>query len=259
MEKRGKISELDGIEFLKVRNQKYAFPEHYHDTFCISLIEDGLEVIKMGDNLLYTEQGYISINNPCEIHANPIVEGSLNQSFTTIYLSPDLVDTLLLRKATNFCHQQSGTSSQVELFRQIIETVKTKGKDNLESKILQLLSGFEIQSKSVQEDLKQSYREWTELTQLIDNHLEEKITLDFLSNFMNMDKFNFAKEFRLKFGLSPINYVLMKKVFQSKELITKETNLSQLAYRFSFSDQAHFSKQFKRFIGVSPREYKNQL
>jgi len=74
-----------------------------------------------------------------------------------------------------------------------------------------------------------------------------------------MDKFNFAKAFRAKYGMSPINYVIMKKVFKTKALITENTNLSQLAYQFEFADQAHFSKQFKRYIGVSPREYKKQL
>ncbi|MEM8907575.1 MAG: AraC family transcriptional regulator, partial [Bacteroidota bacterium] len=90
-------------------------------------------------------------------------------------------------------------------------------------------------------------------------NLECKVTLEGLSRFMNMDKFHFVKEFRAKHGLSPINYVLMKKIFKAKALINNTTSLTQLAYRFEFSDQAHFSKQFKRYIGVSPRAYKKQL
>ncbi|PXY02772.1 hypothetical protein DF185_01380 [Marinifilum breve] len=259
MEKRNKISDLDGIESLKVVNQKNDFPEHYHDTFCISLIENGMEAIKMGDNVIYTEKGHISINNPYEIHSNPKIEDSSENSFTTLYVSPDLVDSLLKKKKVNFQHQQFVQKKQLELFSAVIKNLEAKNSADLEKNLLNLLIGFDVQTKPVAEDANYSNEKWKNLTHWIDKHLEQKISLDFLARYMGMDKFSFAKEFRLKIGLSPINYVLMKKTFLAKKIITKDLNLTQLAYQLNFSDQAHFSRHFKRFIGVSPSDYKRQL
>ena len=59
--------------------------------------------------------------------------------------------------------------------------------------------------------------------------------------------------------MSPINYVLMKKVFAAKKQISADTELIGIAYDFSFADQAHFSKTFKKFIGISPNSYKKML
>ncbi|MEO1714300.1 MAG: helix-turn-helix domain-containing protein [Bacteroidota bacterium] len=51
----------------------------------------------------------------------------------------------------------------------------------------------------------------------------------------------------------------MQKVFAAKNQIDPSTKLCELAYQFDFTDSAHFSRQFKRFVGVSPRTYKKQL
>jgi len=259
MKKINNITELDGVESIQVRNQKSDFPEHYHDTFCISLIQSGVEAIKMGDHIIYTESGGISINNPFEIHANPLIKESSGNSFTTLYLAPDLVDFILSKKGVNFKHQQLMNSVYEVLFLEIITNIKLKNIADLEKNLSMLLKGFKQQPKSILNDKIHSNKEWAELMIFIDNHLEQKISLDFLAKFMSMDKFNFAKGFRSRYGLSPINYVLMKKIFLAKSQITPMSSLSQLAYQFDFTDQAHFSRHFKRFIGVSPRAYQRQI
>ncbi|MCI4670997.1 MAG: AraC family transcriptional regulator [Bacteroidia bacterium] len=259
MEKKTNITELDGLESLQVRNQKSDFPEHYHDTFCISLIQSGMEAIKMHGNIIYTETGHISINNPLEIHANPLIKESPDNSFTTLYLSPDLVNSILNKKRVVFEHQQVVNKDCEAMFLKILKNIELDNISDLEKNLNILLKGFNQQADSKQHDKTYTNRKWDELITYIDNHLEQKISLDFLAKFMNMNKFNFAKEFRMIHGLSPINYVLMKKVFRAKSLITPASSLTHIAYQFDFTDQAHFSKHFKRFVGVSPREYQRQI
>jgi len=59
--------------------------------------------------------------------------------------------------------------------------------------------------------------------------------------------------------MTPINYILMKKVFSSKMLINSNTELTTLAYQYNFTDLAHFSKTFKRFVGISPKKYQQSI
>lgn len=170
-----------------------------------------------------------------------------------------LVDFYLGKKNLIFSHQQFLNLEYIRTFQEIVKTIKQANIEKIESDLSLLLCSFRGEEKSITENNRYPNRQWKELMLLIENSLRNKITLDFLSRFINMNKYNFAKEFRLKFGLSPINYIIMRKVFKAKELIVKSTNLTQLAYEFSFSDQAHFSKQFKRFVGMCPIDYKNQL
>lgn len=46
----------------------------------------------------------------------------------------------------------------------------------------------------------------------------------------------------------------MKEAVHLLELGT--INISQIAYRVGFNDQNHFSQVFKRYYGVSPKEYR---
>jgi len=190
MERRDHISALDNIEVLQVAQQKSDFPEHYHDTFCISFIKAGMEAIRMGDNVLFTEKGHISINNPYEIHANPLVDTSLPNAFTTLYLSPDLVDHFLQLKNVNFCHQQSIDTHQSELFEQIVQAVRIDDIAQLEQALPEFLGRFDMRSQTALDDIKSANLKWTELMTLIDNKLEEKVSLELLARFMNMKLFN---------------------------------------------------------------------
>jgi AraC-like DNA-binding protein len=56
-----------------------------------------------------------------------------------------------------------------------------------------------------------------------------------------------------------MNYVLMRKIFSSKALIKSNIELTEVAYQYNFTDIAHFSKTFKRFIGISPKRYKESI
>ncbi|MEL6562390.1 MAG: AraC family transcriptional regulator [Bacteroidota bacterium] len=259
MEERSSVPELDEVESLQVKNQKSSFPEHYHDTFCISLIQSGIEAIKMADRILYTPKNSISINNPFEIHANPLVEGSAGNSFTTLYLSPDLVDSMLDKKGVIFNHQQTLRGDINSLFEETVISLKEKNILVLEENLKVLLKKFTQQRKSISNDRINSSTRWAELVIFIENNLDQKISLDLMAKFMSMNKFNFAKEFKSRYGLSPINYVIMKKIFLAKSLIKPGVNLTEIAYQLDFADQAHFSRHFRRFIGVSPRAYQQQI
>ena len=219
MEQRDKLKALDGLEILSVQGQQCDFPEHYHETFCISLIHQGVEAIKMRDQVLLTEAGMISINSPFEIHSNPVVDGDSSHSFTTLYLSPDLVDTLIGEKGVQFAHQQAIDVNQADLFTEIVKEGQSNRIDQVEKQLTSLFQSFSRASNFVMDDLKFGQQKWDALKAYIDEHIEHKISLEELGRFMHMDKFNFAKAFRAINGLSPMNYVLMQKVFAAKNQI----------------------------------------
>ena len=255
-----KINSLDNFEILSIHNQKKDFPRHFHETFCISLIEQGVEVTATNDSILYSEKGSISITNPYEVHANPLLNKDVPISFTTLYVSQEVVNFCLKEKNVKFENSQLFQPSLIPLFYEV-----KKSLDNNNPNLTQRNLGnlFNLLNKSSDTDnrniYKNNFSKWEEIVLFIDHNLEEKLSVDGLAYFMNMEKFCFARQFRSKFGMSPINYVLMKKVFAAKKQINYHSELTVLAYQFGFADQAHFSKTFKRFIGIAPNEYKKTL
>ena len=91
--------------------------------------------------------------------------------------------------------------------------------------------------------------------------LEEEISLVNLSEQINLSAFHFARLFKNSLGLSPHQYILQSRVERAKKLIAAaaKPNLTDIGLQVGFYDQAHFTKAFKRLVGVTPRGFRKQL
>lgn len=258
MKRKTKMEGLDNLELLSLDQQKSPFPSHYHDTFCISLVREGMEILAINDQCLHTEKGQISITNPYEVHANPLVDSVSQTSFDTLYLSQDVMDHFGGGSNLRFHQRQFSDQQLITRFLDLkgnLESGDDAGVEVALADFITLLGPY--QSIAREDQMISMGNQWEEITAYIQYHLESKISLKELAGFANMEKFHFAKTFKSRFGLSPLNFVLMQKVFAAKALISVDTNFTALAYQFGFADQAHFSKTFKRFIGLSPRAYRS--
>ena len=59
-------------------------------------------------------------------------------------------------------------------------------------------------------------------------------------------------------GLPPHQYVIVRRVERSKELLQAGADLSlaEVAAHAGFSDQSQFSHHFKRLVGVTPGQFR---
>jgi AraC-like DNA-binding protein len=66
------------------------------------------------------------------------------------------------------------------------------------------------------------------------------------------------KLFREFVGLSPKQFFQVQRLKQSLPLVEKyQDSLTQTALTCGYYDQAHFIKEFKQFLGMTPSEYRN--
>jgi AraC-like DNA-binding protein len=70
---------------------------------------------------------------------------------------------------------------------------------------------------------------------------------------------HFRKIFKKEIGRSPLEYLLQKKIDYAKELIHSNEsygyNIKEVAILCGFNDQYYFSRLFKKYTGVSPKNY----
>lgn len=63
--------------------------------------------------------------------------------------------------------------------------------------------------------------------------------------------------FHQVYGMSPRQYMSSLKLRQAKQLLLDHTlTVEQIAIRLGYKDTAHFSRQFKRWTNLSPREFR---
>jgi AraC family transcriptional regulator len=70
----------------------------------------------------------------------------------------------------------------------------------------------------------------------------------------------FARAFASTFGCPPHRFITRRRVQRAKELMVKtDAPLCQIANECGFADQAHFSRSFVRFAGLSPAKWRRAL
>lgn len=92
----------------------------------------------------------------------------------------------------------------------------------------------------------------------IDSNFSQEINLDFLSNMTYINKFHLVHLFTKQMGISPINYLIKKRIEESKNLLsTTNYTIKDITSIVGFSNSSYFSQMFKKVTGVSPRTYRN--
>jgi AraC-like DNA-binding protein len=92
---------------------------------------------------------------------------------------------------------------------------------------------------------------------LIETNLAGTIKMGELATSSRLSVGYFSKAFRADFGLSPHEYVIRRRVQRAKELmlVTQKT-LACIAIGCGFADQPHFTRLFRRIVGVTPARWR---
>jgi AraC family transcriptional regulator len=93
------------------------------------------------------------------------------------------------------------------------------------------------------------------VTEYIHEHLDAELSLDHLAAVAHMSAYHFARLFKNSTGLPPHQYVIACRVERAKELLRERDvlPLAEVAAETGFANQSHFTRHFKRLVGVTPR------
>lgn len=106
---------------------------------------------------------------------------------------------------------------------------------------------------------KKMNKECAYIKQYIDQHYQENITLDDLAKLTFMNKYYLVHAFKKYIGMSPINYVISKRIEEAQSLLeTTSYSVSQISDLVGFSSQSYFSQIFKKTTGHTPFEIRKR-
>ena len=93
----------------------------------------------------------------------------------------------------------------------------------------------------------------------IDTHYKENLSLDLLADYAHVNKYYLAHIFKEEYGMSPISYLISRRIEESKYLLREtDMSLSQIARVLGFSSPSYFSQSFRRVEGTAPMEYRKR-
>lgn len=100
-------------------------------------------------------------------------------------------------------------------------------------------------------------RQCAAVRRYIDLHFKEPLTLEQLADEGHMNKYYLSHAFKREYGVSPINYMISRRIEESKYLLSEtDLSMSQIAQLLGFSSLSYFSQVFRKTQGISPMEYR---
>lgn len=98
------------------------------------------------------------------------------------------------------------------------------------------------------------------IQEYIEANLDREVALTQLAAIAGMGAHYFAELFKQSVGLSPHQYVLRRRIEYARKLLhNSNMRILEAGVRSGFSDQSHFTKIFRRMVGVTPTEYRASI
>jgi AraC-like DNA-binding protein/mannose-6-phosphate isomerase-like protein (cupin superfamily) len=256
------------------------FSPHWHEHIELIYFSDGKAQITCDENFFNVEGGSLIIVNSAELHSAKNLSTMLN--YYTIF-----IDISLLQKnnSLNPCESKyiNPIAQNLILFKndltedqELIQCIKSM---ILESNTQQI--GYELSiissiyltltlllrnhvstfltHKDYEEKMKNSER-FSDVLDYIDKSYTDDITIEELASIANMSMFYFCRLFKKVIGQTPTEYITLARINKAEYLL-KHTNdsVSNIAMYTGFNDISYFSRQFKKYKGLSPSQYRKSF
>ncbi len=94
----------------------------------------------------------------------------------------------------------------------------------------------------------------------IDNHFQKDMSLDDISRELNISPYYFSRLFKEETGENFVEYVTGRRIERAKHLLKNpDKSIKEICAEVGYSDPNYFSRIFKKYQGVSPTEYKENV
>lgn len=93
----------------------------------------------------------------------------------------------------------------------------------------------------------------------IAEHYVEKIDLSELADMCFMSYSHLFRTFKLKFGMTPVEYKNSLRIKKAKKLLcAHDCSIGEIAEMLGFEGSCYFTRAFKKHVGLSPAQYRRK-
>ncbi|MDR0884906.1 MAG: AraC family transcriptional regulator [Clostridiales Family XIII bacterium] len=93
----------------------------------------------------------------------------------------------------------------------------------------------------------------------IDAHYKEDLFLHDISEHFKMSKFYMAHVFKNMTGLSPMQYIIRRRIGEGQNLLfDTDMSITDIAMTIGYNSSNHFHTAFVKMVGLTPKQYRIQ-
>ena len=232
-------------------------------------------------NIVFLIQGYIDVNEnrPILYDASSVIANVFRQNFANkaplSFLNFERYLLLLMRlpnEYTSFKHWSEGVACLLE----VIEVLKKDYGIHL----FMGIGGVFQDAMQVKESYSQArkarrkppvhnihirfYEDLTKQESLqkaihyIEEHYDEQITISDVAKYINFSSTHFSRLFKKETGRNFVDYVAFTRIIKTLPYLRKyDYTIEKISSICGFNTPNYFSITFKKYVGISPTDYRN--
>ncbi|MEP7292011.1 MAG: AraC family transcriptional regulator [Chloroflexota bacterium] len=261
------VPHLNDLRLMRATYIRYAFSRHVHDYFAIGVIEAGVQSFSYRNERHFTPPQGMFLLNPDEPHDGGAATKA-GFSYRVIYPEAEMMRQVAAemgghsRDVPFFSDAVINDPALYHAFRRLHVALETEGSAlEHQSRLLIVLAGLitrHADSPFQARTLGHERREIARARSYLDTHYEQEVSLAQLGQVVGLSPYYLVRVFHREVGLPPHAYLASVRVRRAQDLLAAGSAIADAAYATGFSSQSHFSNTFKRFIGVTPRQYAQQ-
>ncbi len=122
--------------------------------------------------------------------------------------------------------------------------------------VMQLLASFLVEGRIVMpQTVLVDVTLFDAVMKMISNSPERAWRVEELAAVTGLGRVRFSTEFKRIFGMPPVRFVMLKRIERARHLLLyTDLTIEAIGNELGFHDGFHFSKTFKRIIGLTPKQ-----
>jgi AraC-like DNA-binding protein len=247
-----------------VEGSKAGLPRHIHETFQIMLVEAGAQEIVIAGQHRSAPVGSIVVVHPEEAHSEGPARG---QSWSARAFYPNL--SMVLDAARSGGVKATGTPCFDErvihdpdlaaILSRLHRLMESTGRA-LERQTLAIMAAAKLLSRHGRRSAIRAAPACGDtpirrVLECLQDRYTEDLALEELAAVAGLSTFHLVRTFARVHGMPPHAYLLQIRIFRARALLFSGQPIADVAASLGFTDQSHFTRSFKRLLGVTPGQY----
>jgi AraC-like DNA-binding protein len=254
---------MTGVAALHAHFVDHKYPRHAHAYSVVGLVESGVQSYFYRGSRHFTPAGRVFIVDHGEPHTGePAADGGY--VYRTLCLDPDFLARALNGQSGSrgSPHLKGAVLDEPELARALSRFHRALAKRAtaveqemllLEAVMLLLTRHSDARCGEVRDGGEP--RAIARARDYIEAHFARDISLADIAESVCLSPFHFARLFARIAGMPPHAYLESVRIRRACELLDAGEAIASVAATVGYADQSHLTNRFKRFLGITPRQY----
>ncbi|HZB30555.1 MAG TPA: AraC family transcriptional regulator [Streptosporangiaceae bacterium] len=254
---------IDGVEVLHARFRRHEYAKHAHDAATVALVDTGTVSFDYRGERFLAPAGSVFLLDTDRAHTGRAAS-SAGYRYRVLYLDTDVLRPFLTPEAGRpprlaFRDTVVWDSTLVALLDRTHRALTTPGRRLLQEEMLIRVSALLFDRYSYarppKETIKGGHRAVSAARDYLEAHSTENVSLQVLAHIARSSPHRLARMFTAEVGMPPHTYQTRLRLRLARRLLAAGSPIAEVAARAGFYDQAHLTRVFKKYIGVTPRQF----